>query len=210
MTCFLTYKNNLICYRSEGRNRRMAKLVIFTVVVITIFSFGVSVDDKCSACNAVAVCSLGISLDVLFPQSLIYFPRTNMGVDAVQEELESQLLKVIQNYNSIRSLPVSVSMLVQPFDVLLSLKQEKPRNHLDLRNRLNSKGQREGKVIDYRYVNHASLSAQTFCNTFGNMRQENFLGIFVIVILTTSVDCMLDCFQECNMDQQLAATMKGK
>ncbi|CAN6242768.1 unnamed protein product [Urochloa humidicola] len=27
---------------------------------------------------------------------------------------------------------------------------EKPRNHLDLRNRLNSKGQREGKVIDYR------------------------------------------------------------
>lgn len=81
-----------------------------------------------------------------------------MGVDAVQEELESQLLKVIQNYNSIRSLPVSVSMLVQPFDVL-SLKQEKPRNHLDLRNRLNSKGQREGKVIDYRYVNHASLSA---------------------------------------------------
>ncbi|KAF2617024.1 hypothetical protein F2Q68_00039169 [Brassica cretica] len=68
----------------------MAKLVIFTVVVITIFSFGVSVDDKCSACNAVA------------------------------EELESQLLK------------------------------EKPRNHLDLRNRLNSKGQREGKVIDYR------------------------------------------------------------
>lgn len=30
--------------------------------------------------------------------------------------------------------------------------QEKPRNHLDLRNRLNSKGQREGKVIDYRYT----------------------------------------------------------
>ncbi|KAF8084744.1 hypothetical protein N665_0704s0009 [Sinapis alba] len=68
----------------------MAKLVIFTVVFITICSVGVSVDDKCAACNAVA------------------------------EELESQLLK------------------------------EKPRNHVDLRNRLNSKGQREGKVIDYR------------------------------------------------------------
>ncbi|KMT19256.1 hypothetical protein BVRB_1g014380 [Beta vulgaris subsp. vulgaris] len=27
---------------------------------------------------------------------------------------------------------------------------EKPRNHLDLRNRLDSKGQRRGKVIDYR------------------------------------------------------------
>jgi len=35
---------------------------------------------------------------------------------------------------------------------LNSLIQEKPRNHLDLRNRLNSKGQREGKVIDYRYT----------------------------------------------------------
>ncbi|KAG8640600.1 hypothetical protein MANES_13G069000v8 [Manihot esculenta] len=32
----------------------------------------------------------------------------------------------------------------------LGLSNEKPRNHLDMRNRLNSKGQREGKVIDYR------------------------------------------------------------
>ncbi|XP_021717750.1 protein seele [Chenopodium quinoa] len=30
------------------------------------------------------------------------------------------------------------------------LANEKPRNHLDLRNRLDSKGQRRGKVIDYR------------------------------------------------------------
>lgn len=30
------------------------------------------------------------------------------------------------------------------------LANEKPRNHLDLRNRLDSKGQRQGKVIDYR------------------------------------------------------------
>lgn len=32
----------------------------------------------------------------------------------------------------------------------LGLANEKPRNHLDLRNRLDSKGQRRGKVIDYR------------------------------------------------------------
>ncbi|CAI0381633.1 unnamed protein product [Linum tenue] len=32
----------------------------------------------------------------------------------------------------------------------IGLSNEKPRNHLDMRNRLNSKGQREGKVIDYR------------------------------------------------------------
>lgn len=37
--------------------------------------------------------------------------------------------------------------------------KEKPRNHLDMRNRLNSKGQREGKVIDYRYCFNISLSA---------------------------------------------------
>ncbi|KAJ6921070.1 protein seele-like [Populus alba x Populus x berolinensis] len=30
------------------------------------------------------------------------------------------------------------------------LSNEKPRNHLDLRHRLDSKGQRKGKVIDYR------------------------------------------------------------
>lgn len=32
----------------------------------------------------------------------------------------------------------------------IGLANEKPRNHLDMRHRLDSKGQREGKVIDYR------------------------------------------------------------
>ncbi|XP_052202307.1 uncharacterized protein LOC127808037 isoform X2 [Diospyros lotus] len=32
----------------------------------------------------------------------------------------------------------------------LGLSNEKPRNHLDMRHRLDSKGQREGKLIDYR------------------------------------------------------------
>ncbi|RWR84579.1 protein canopy-1 [Cinnamomum micranthum f. kanehirae] len=32
----------------------------------------------------------------------------------------------------------------------VELSNEKPRNHLDMRHRLDSKGQREGKVIDYR------------------------------------------------------------
>ncbi|XP_047322998.1 protein canopy-1 [Impatiens glandulifera] len=32
----------------------------------------------------------------------------------------------------------------------IGLAKEKPRNNLDMRHRLNSKGQREGKVIDYR------------------------------------------------------------
>ncbi|XP_072981208.1 uncharacterized protein [Typha angustifolia] len=32
----------------------------------------------------------------------------------------------------------------------LGLSSEKPRNHLDMRHRLDSKGQRKGKVIDYR------------------------------------------------------------
>ncbi|OAY68367.1 Protein canopy-1 [Ananas comosus] len=35
-------------------------------------------------------------------------------------------------------------------EIELGLSSEKPRNHLDMRHRLDSKGQREGKVIDYR------------------------------------------------------------
>ncbi|KAH7669329.1 hypothetical protein IHE45_11G070600 [Dioscorea alata] len=35
-------------------------------------------------------------------------------------------------------------------EIELGLLREKPRNHLDMRHRLDSKGQREGKVIDYK------------------------------------------------------------
>ncbi|KAB1203517.1 Protein canopy-1 [Morella rubra] len=35
-------------------------------------------------------------------------------------------------------------------EIEISLSNEKPRNHLDMRHRLDSKGQRKGKVIDYR------------------------------------------------------------
>lgn len=49
----------------------------------------------------------------------------------------------------------SQAMFLSNFDIYI-FKQEKPRNHLDMRNRLNSKGQREGKVIDYRYDVEAS------------------------------------------------------
>ena len=34
---------------------------------------------------------------------------------------------------------------------------EVPRNHLDLRHRLDAQGNRYGKVIDYKYVGGASL-----------------------------------------------------
>ncbi|KAJ6807632.1 protein canopy-1 [Iris pallida] len=71
--------------------RRIPKLLIWIVAVsAAISSASSSIDDKCSACNAVAA------------------------------ELE------------------------------IGLSNEKPRNHLDMRHRLDSKGQREGKVIDYR------------------------------------------------------------
>ncbi|KAI5660895.1 hypothetical protein M9H77_20218 [Catharanthus roseus] len=69
----------------------MAKeCLIFSVTILAFISAVCSIDDKCSACNAIA------------------------------EELERGLMK------------------------------ERPRNHLDMRHRLDSKGQREGKVIDYR------------------------------------------------------------
>ncbi|KAG0484046.1 hypothetical protein HPP92_012130 [Vanilla planifolia] len=35
-------------------------------------------------------------------------------------------------------------------EIEIGLSNEKPRNHLDMRHRLDSKGQRQGKLIDYR------------------------------------------------------------
>ncbi|KAL9659603.1 hypothetical protein QQ045_024410 [Rhodiola kirilowii] len=44
----------------------------------------------------------------------------------------------------------------------LGLAKEKPRNHLDLRHRLDSKGQREGKVIDYKKY-HTCVVSDEMC-----------------------------------------------
>ncbi|KAL7116444.1 hypothetical protein ACP275_03G005400 [Erythranthe tilingii] len=71
----------------------MANSILNLILIVSIAIFSNStyaIDDKCSACNAIA------------------------------EELERGLLR------------------------------EKPRNHLDMRHRLDSKGQRQGKLIDYR------------------------------------------------------------
>ncbi|XP_062098053.1 uncharacterized protein LOC133803923 isoform X2 [Humulus lupulus] len=65
-------------------------LVLKLILMVSFLSVVTCIDDKCAACNAVAV------------------------------ELER------------------------------GLSNEKPRNHLDMRHRLDSKGQRRGKVIDYR------------------------------------------------------------
>ncbi|KAK1388657.1 Glucan endo-1,3-beta-glucosidase 13 [Heracleum sosnowskyi] len=69
----------------------MSRLIFIVFICISITISSVQcIDDKCAACNAVAM------------------------------ELES------------------------------GLANERPRNHLDMRHRLDSKGQRKGKVIDYR------------------------------------------------------------
>ncbi|VFQ72902.1 unnamed protein product [Cuscuta campestris] len=67
-----------------------ASLISMAILLASFAPFVYSIEDKCSACTAVA------------------------------EELERGLMN------------------------------EKPRNHLDMRHRLDSKGQREGKLIDYR------------------------------------------------------------
>ncbi|CDO97910.1 unnamed protein product [Coffea canephora] len=64
--------------------------LVFAIALLSLFSAGLSIDDKCAACTAIA------------------------------EELERGLMN------------------------------ERPRNHLDMRHRLDAKGQRQGKVIDYR------------------------------------------------------------
>ncbi|XP_055835905.1 uncharacterized protein LOC129904367 isoform X1 [Solanum dulcamara] len=65
-------------------------ILIVSIAFFSVLPVTLCIEDKCSACSAIA------------------------------EELERGLLK------------------------------EKPRNHLDMRHRLDSKGQREGKLIDYR------------------------------------------------------------
>ncbi|CAA7410684.1 unnamed protein product [Spirodela intermedia] len=74
----------------EEKTRRMPSLAIWVFAVLAILGPATSVDDKCSACEAVAA------------------------------EIER------------------------------GLASERPRNHLDMRHRLDSRGQREGKVIDYK------------------------------------------------------------
>ncbi|CAA6673455.1 unnamed protein product [Spirodela intermedia] len=74
----------------EEKTRRMLSLAIWVFAVLAILGPATSVDDKCSACEAVAA------------------------------EIER------------------------------GLASERPRNHLDMRHRLDSRGQREGKVIDYK------------------------------------------------------------
>ncbi|KAL0440476.1 UNVERIFIED_CONTAM: hypothetical protein Slati_2530600 [Sesamum latifolium] len=68
-----------------------------------------------------------LNLHTVFAMVIVIFAVSAYGIDdkcaacnAIAEELELGLLK------------------------------EKPRNHLDMRHRLDSKGQREGKLIDYR------------------------------------------------------------
>ncbi|KAK8623217.1 hypothetical protein V6N13_118105 [Hibiscus sabdariffa] len=78
----------------------MSASTLWLLSIFSILSIAASIDDKCAACNAVA---------------LIF-----VSLDDLQAELEIQMSK------------------------------EKPRNHLDMRHRLDSKGQRQGKVIDYR------------------------------------------------------------
>lgn len=87
-----------IAQPAAGKKKRSSEMVkdsssrrlVFAIAVLSLFSAGLSIDDKCAACTAIA------------------------------EELESGLMN------------------------------ERPRNHLDMRYRLDSKGQRQGKVIDYR------------------------------------------------------------
>jgi hypothetical protein len=63
--------------------------------------------------------------------------------------------------------------------------QEKPRNHLDLRNRLNSKGQREGKVIDYRYT--TSIITHSYNN------QKDAYGKYMLMGIIPDSTLRMDC-----------------
>ncbi|RZC45762.1 hypothetical protein C5167_038701 [Papaver somniferum] len=104
--------------------RKSKVIACLAVWIITIFSIFVSiscVDDKCGACNAVA------------------------------EELELGLSNC-DRISGPHTLWLGFIRLcgIKLLDREVETDPEKPRNHLDMRHRLDSTGQRRGKVIDYR------------------------------------------------------------
>ncbi|KAL9312475.1 hypothetical protein ACSQ67_017927 [Phaseolus vulgaris] len=83
-----------------------------------------AVHDKCAACKAVAVSMLCRGAgDWAFQRNVFIF-------------------YFFQFYGSL--------FLGYMIESDIAFPQERPRNHLDMRHRLDSKGQREGKLIDYR------------------------------------------------------------
>ncbi|CAN6711989.1 unnamed protein product [Malus baccata var. baccata] len=97
-------------------------MVVRLALIFTILSMAASIDDKCTACNAVAEeLELGLS-NVRFSIIPMFFDFAILHITS----------------------------LVTGCSFIRFVFQEKPRNHLDMRHRLDSTGQRRGKVIDYR------------------------------------------------------------
>ncbi|KAF6154344.1 hypothetical protein GIB67_026800 [Kingdonia uniflora] len=78
----------------------------------------------------------------------------------------------------------------------IGLSNEKPRNHLDMRHRLDSKGQRRGKVIDYRKILISMIRWQTsiyiICNIHYNKLMANILELHSTRISELRVVELLD------------------
>ncbi|CAN6579970.1 unnamed protein product [Malus baccata var. baccata] len=97
-------------------------MVMRLALIFSILSMAASIDDKCTACNAVAEeLELGLS-NVRFSIIPMFFDFAILHITS----------------------------LVTGCSFIRFVFQEKPRNHLDMRHRLDSTGQRRGKVIDYR------------------------------------------------------------
>ncbi|KAL2346166.1 hypothetical protein Fmac_000166 [Flemingia macrophylla] len=74
----------------------------------------------------------------------------------------------------------------------IELSSERPRNHLDMRHRLDSKGQRQGKLIDYRYLYMPSSTSITrICfDSFIMIKWKilkNCIYILVLASLTSAI-----------------------
>ncbi len=65
--------------------------------------------------------------------------------------------------------------------------QERPRNHLDMRHRLDSQGQREGKVIDYKWEHLYNDTMLTFFCLLLVVRMEIFQFLWEILHWTKVV-----------------------
>ncbi|KAL0352525.1 UNVERIFIED_CONTAM: hypothetical protein Scaly_1641200 [Sesamum calycinum] len=134
----------------------MAKLNLPTVLVMVIVIFAVSaygIDDKCAACNAIAV---SVFLLLLFNYSVFHIlgragARTLECTKSFKLNNSSNL-KTAKCWFEFQDIVLLVTKLcpVMLNGIVFQWFSEKPRNHLDMRHRLDSKGQREGKLIDYR------------------------------------------------------------
>ncbi|KAM0912628.1 hypothetical protein ACQ4PT_012684 [Festuca glaucescens] len=146
--------------RGASRRRSGTLLILFAVFLAAAAAASASasaIGDKCAACKAVAVSSsllLCLSLASANPRESLVRRQNEPGSSGIYCSRSSRIFETAvwfgRHIVEAEVSDGSFDLVFLQAELEIGMSSEKPRNHLDLRNRLNSKGQREGKVIDYR------------------------------------------------------------